>query len=102
MKIIIQTPDFKATEKLMSFVEQKLDKLDVPNSTIQEARVCLRIDKSDTKENKFCEIRLVIPGNDLFASRQTETFEESVTSTINALKHQLAKGKTERENLRTA
>lgn len=101
MKTIIQTPGFKASQKLLLFLDEKLAKLDVPNSTVEEARVCLRLDKSDSKENKFCEIRLVVSGNDLFASRQTESFEESVTKTVAAIKHQLAKAKTEREKQRT-
>lgn len=95
MKIIIQTPDFKATKKLTSFVEKKLTKLGTTTELIQEARVCLKMDNSDTKENKVCEIKLVIPGTDLFASRQTQSLEESVTMTIEALKHQLARNKSE-------
>jgi putative sigma-54 modulation protein len=100
MKIIIQTPDFKALKKLITFVENKLGKFDVITNVVQEARVCLKVDKSDTNENKICEIKLVIAGNDLFASRQTESFEESVMMCISALRHQLARSKSEREKQR--
>lgn len=101
MKIIIQTPDFTATKKLTSFVEKKVGKLNSITDLIQEARVCLETDRSDSKKNKVCEIKLAIPGNDLFASRQSESFEASVMTTIDALKHQLARIKSEKERQRS-
>lgn len=102
MKIVFQTPDFTATKKLTSFVERKVNKLESITHRIQEARVCLKIGKSDSKENKICEIKLVISGNDLFASRQCLSFEESITTTINALKHQLDRTKSEKERQRSS
>lgn len=96
MRINIQTPGFIASEELTEFIEAKVAKVHAIGSIIQEANVCLKIDKSDTRKNKVCEIRLAIPGNDLFASRQEESFEEAVTATVAALKHQSARVKTER------
>jgi putative sigma-54 modulation protein len=101
MNIIIQTPDFTGTKELTSFVENKVSKLSSISDLVLEARVCLRTDKSDTKQNKICEIKLVISGNDLFASRQCESFEEAVMTTIDALKHQLARVKAEKEKQRS-
>ena len=94
MKIIIQTPDFTATRKLTHFVEKSVSKLETYEERILEARVCLKTDASDSKENKVCEIKAVIPGNDLFASRQSKTFEESVKLVVDALKHQIERLKT--------
>jgi putative sigma-54 modulation protein len=99
MKIIFQTPDFKATKKLERFVHRHLEKLSITNGQIIEGRICLKLDKSDTDESKVCEIKLAIPGNDLFATKQTRAFEESV-KTVNALKHQLEHLKTSREKLK--
>jgi putative sigma-54 modulation protein len=93
MKIIIQTPDFKATRKLETFVNTHVGKLMKMHDRIIEARVCLKNETSDTQEKKVCEIKLVIPGNDLFAVKQTEMFENSVLKTIAALKHQIAHSK---------
>lgn len=100
MKIIIQTTDFKATKKLERFVQKNVQKLEVVNGRILESRVCLKFDNSDTNEDKVCEIKLVIAGNDLFASKQTATFEESIIRAIDALKHQIDHLKTVRENKR--
>lgn len=101
MKIIIQTPGLKATRKLAKFIDRQLQKLEVMTGEIIEADVCLKTDPSDTHENKVCEVRLVISGNDLFAAKRTETFEESVANAVRALKHQVARLKTSREKQRT-
>jgi putative sigma-54 modulation protein len=101
MKITIQSLDFTPAKKLISFVEDKVGKLGAISPLVQEARVGLKIDKSDTKENKISEIKLVIPGNDLFATRKSASFEESVMATIDALKHQLARLKSEKEKQRS-
>ena len=39
------------------------------------------------------DIRLVVRGNDLFASKQADTFEEAVMLTIDALKTQISRNK---------
>jgi putative sigma-54 modulation protein len=94
MKMIIQTPDFKATKTLNDFVEEHVSKLSLLSDRIVESRICLKLDKSATRENKICEIKLFIPGNDLFASKQSNTFENALLETIEAVKHQLARWKS--------
>ncbi|HYF66970.1 MAG TPA: HPF/RaiA family ribosome-associated protein [Ohtaekwangia sp.] len=89
MKTIIQTPDFKADQKLIDLVNEKLEKLGRFSDRIHESTVTLRLDRSETKENKICEIRLGIPGNDLFASKQCKTFEEALAKASDALKSQI-------------
>jgi len=93
MKIIIQTPDFTATRKLTAFVERSVKKLELFDDRILEARVCLKIETSDSNEGNACEMKVVIPGNDLFASRQSKSFEESIKLVIEALKHQIDRQK---------
>lgn len=93
MKITIQTPDFKAQKKLTEYVTENVMKLSVYGDRIQEARVLLKTDKSSTKENKVCELRLVISGNDLFARKQNSTFEEAITKCIEAIRHQIDRWK---------
>jgi putative sigma-54 modulation protein len=89
MKVIIQSPGFKADQKLLDFITQKLQKLDQLNDSILEGNVCLKLDKSDTRENKVCEIKLPVRGNDLFASKQSQSFEDATNKVITALKRQL-------------
>jgi len=58
MKITIQAPDFKPRETLTSFVEDNVGKLALLSDRIIEGRVYLKLDKSDSRENKVCEIKL--------------------------------------------
>ena len=100
MKIDIQSRDFTAKQELLDFVNEKVGKLEHYLHDIISSEVVLAIDKSSTNENKFAEIRLLIPGNDLFATSQCKSFEEAISTTINALERQIEKHKTKLINKR--
>jgi putative sigma-54 modulation protein len=93
MKVTIQTPGFKAHKTLTDFIETNLLKLETHGGRIEACQVLLKLDKSDERENKVCEVKLVIPGNDLFASKQSSTFEDAVLKSIEAIKHQISRWK---------
>ena len=96
MKVMINSVHFKADSKLEEFITQKVEKLCTKYSDVINAEVTLKLDNTDTPENKIADIRLVLRGDDLFASKQSKSFEESVDEYIDALKKQLEKykGKT--------
>ena len=93
MKINIQSLSFHASAKLIDFAKEKVNKLAHFSDRIIDAQVILKIDKSDTGSNKRCEIKLSIPGNDLFAGKQFASFEEAILATAEALKQQLVSWK---------
>ncbi len=89
MKVLFQTTDFKPSKKIIHFATKKVQALERVHERIVEAHVHLKKIKSATPENKVCEIRLAIPGNDLFASKKSSFFEEAVTKTIDAIRRQI-------------
>jgi putative sigma-54 modulation protein len=93
MDIKIHTVHFDADQKLVDFVENKVGKLDQFYDNIIGAEVFLRVEKGQSPENKLAEIKLQIPGSDLFAKKQTDTFEESTDLAVDALRKQLTKRK---------
>ena len=93
MNIKIKSLGFTAKPQLTDFLHEKVEKLCNFYDKIISSEVCFSIDKSDTKENKLCDIRLVIPGNDLMASAQCKTFEEAVAQAAGALEKQIEKKK---------
>jgi len=93
MNIMIQSVHFDASERLEEFINQKVGKLDQFSDDIIDAEVILRVDKADTAENKLAEIELGIPGDNLFAKKQSKSFEESVDLACEALRKQLMKRK---------
>ena len=98
MNIRIQSLHFKATEQLETFVQSKVDKLLRINDRIVTTDVTLKLEKSDKHENKVCEIRLTIPGHELFAERKCKSFEEATNEVVNALHDQLVKKKTQMDS----
>lgn len=93
MKAKIQSIHFDADQKLLDFIEGKLDKLGNGSLDIIDAEVFLRLDKNSNTENKVVEIKLVIPGNDLFAKKQCKSFEEATDLAVDALRSQIKKQK---------
>lgn len=93
MKANIQSIHFDADTKLIGFIEEKIAKLNTFYDGITGNEVFLRLDKSSDAENKIVEIKLHIPGNDLFAKKQCKSFEEATDLAIEALKTQVIKHK---------
>jgi ribosomal subunit interface protein len=93
MKILIQTLDFTPKQDLLDLVNEKLSKLEKFSDRIVECRVVLRVEKSDTRENKLCEVRVVIPGDDLFFKKQFASFEEGIQRASETLQRQVKEWK---------
>lgn len=91
MKININAVKFKADEKLLAFVNEKVSKLDRHLSNIIDSDVTLKVDKPESDNNKIVDIRLAVKGYDLYASKQADTFEEATMLAIDALKPQIDK-----------
>ena len=91
MKLNIQSIHFDADQKLLDIVQLKCDKLDHYFDRIVSGEVFLRVEKSDSRENKLVEIKLIVPGNDLFASKNAVTFEEALDEVVEALRRQVKK-----------
>ena len=94
MKTQIQSLGFDAKPTLLQLINERLEKIGNLSDRILESKVILKIDKSDTDENKICEIRLVIPGKDLFAKKTAESFEQALDHVIRALEKQVHDWKT--------
>ncbi len=93
MQVKIHSVQFKADQKLENFIEDKLGKLNNFYDQIVGSEVYLRIENTNGPENKITEIRLSIPGNDLFAKTQSKTFEEYTDQAVEALRRQILKHK---------
>ncbi|MDK2910196.1 MAG: putative sigma-54 modulation protein [Bacteroidales bacterium] len=93
MNVKINSVHFKADRKLEAFIQEKVSKLTQYFDGIVSADVMLKLDNNETPENKIAEIKLSIPGNDLYAKKQSKTFEEATDEVVDALKVQLKKYK---------
>ena len=93
MKVTINSVHFRASSDLEAFITQKVEKVCSKYSEVIGAEVTLKLDNTDAPENKITDIRLMLKGDDLFASMQCKTFEEATDLSVDALKKQLEKYK---------
>lgn len=93
MKISINSVHFKADKKLEDFITQKVEKLCSKYSDVIGSEVSLKLDNTDTPDNKIVDIRIMIRGNDLYASKVSKSFEEATDNAVDALKKQMEKYK---------
>ncbi len=94
MNIAIQSLHFDADKKLVDFVEQKVGKLTQVAPDVLGADVILRLENVEDDENKIAEVKVEIPGaQDIFAKKQSRTFEDAVDQASQALRKQLSKFK---------
>ena len=93
MNIQIHSIRFDADTKLLEFITSKVRKLVQYFDDIIGAEIFLRLDKSQDLENKVVEVRLSLPGNELFAKKQSKSFEESTDLCVEALRRQVMRHK---------
>lgn len=94
MEANIKAIHFDISEKLVAFVNKKIEKLTRRFECITEADVNLRLIKPETALNKEAGIKLTVPGTpDLFASKTADSFEEAIDLALEALEKQLEKNK---------
>lgn len=93
MDLKVQSIHFDADRKLLEFIEEKVMKLGQFHDRIIGAEVFLKLDKDSSHENKIAEIKLAVPGKDLFAKKQCKSFEEATDQVVDALRRQIKKAK---------
>ncbi|HET6992919.1 MAG TPA: ribosome-associated translation inhibitor RaiA [Bacteroidia bacterium] len=99
MNIQIQSIHFTADSKLLGFVNEKVGKLTHFYDGIISSEIFLRLDNSENSTNKVAEIKLNVPGNDLYVKRQCKTFEEAIDTGISALSKQVKRYKEKQKGL---
>ena len=93
VNVIIHSIHFDADQKLLSFIEEKINKLGHYFERIIDGEVYLKVENVNNTSNKLVEIRLKIPRNELFAKKISKSFEESTDLAVEAIRKQLIKQK---------
>jgi len=93
MKVMIQSINFDATEKLEEYVNKKAKKIEKFFDEIRIIDVYLKVIKPETATNKQAEIKVTAPNVEFFASKTCDTFEEAVDLALEAIEKQVIKYK---------
>ena len=93
MKIEIQSINFNPDGRLVDFANKKIKKLTLLDDGIINTDVFMKIEKPESPENKITEIHVHSSNGEYFAKKQCDTFEESISVSVQALRKQLLKSK---------
>jgi putative sigma-54 modulation protein len=93
MKITVQSIHFTADKKLLDFIQKKADKLDTFYDQIISGEVYLKLENVEDEANKITEIKLLLPGNQIFAKEKCKSFEEATDLAVESLRKQIEKHK---------
>jgi putative sigma-54 modulation protein len=97
MKLQVHSIHFDADVKLIDFIQKKVDKLETYYDRLVDGEVFLRLNNEGI-DNKTVEIKLNVPGTQLFATEKARSFEAAADQATEALKNQLKKFKTKEKD----
>lgn len=93
MKISMQSVNFNIDNDLVKYIEKRVNNLEKFHDHILGAEVFLKVQSTSEKQNKTSELRISLPGNDIVAKKQSKTFEDAVSQSVDSVKRQLVKRK---------
>ncbi|MGN6416616.1 MAG: HPF/RaiA family ribosome-associated protein [Pseudobacter sp.] len=94
MNVNIQTVRFNADEKLVEFVNKKLEKINTFHDRIIKVDVFLKLDNVvHAIKDKIAEIRVQVPRHQFFVKATSKSFEESFDSALDSLVNQIKRKK---------
>jgi putative sigma-54 modulation protein len=94
MTVNIQSVNFKADSKLLTFISERLQKTKLFYDRTLRTEVVLKVDNNHLRENKIVEMRMSIPGNEIVVSKVRKSFEEAADLAVEVIIRQLKKYKT--------
>ncbi len=93
MKVNLQSVNFNADQKLINFIQKRMDKLDMFYDKVIKSDVYLKVENTSDKVNKIFEARVSVPGDSFMVKKQCKTFEEGADTAVASLERQLLKRK---------
>lgn len=93
MKVNTQSVNFNADQKLIDFIQRRMDKLEQFYDKVIQSDVYLKVDNTSDKANKIFEARVSVPGDSIVVKKQCKTFEEGADSAASSIERQLKKRK---------
>ncbi|GAB3976387.1 hypothetical protein GCM10028806_35810 [Spirosoma terrae] len=101
MRLQIHAVRFTADQSLLDFIQAKLNKLDTFHDRIIGGEVFLKLDGADSNKikEKVVEVRVTIPGKELFVKEHDKSFESATDKVLEVLKDKLVRCKQKRNDI---
>ena len=78
MTIHFRAVNFTADAKLKEFSKERIEKLSLFHNQIIEVFVFTKVENSSDGVNKWAELKIAIPGDDIVVKKICRTFEEAI------------------------
>lgn len=95
MEAIFQFVQLTKSERLEELTQKKLDKLEIKFDWIIRADVFFKKQDGEEPKGFICNIKLSVPGNQIFAESNENSFEAAMAETVRDLDRQLDKRKAQ-------
>ncbi len=89
-------------ESTKQVIHEKVNKLETFYDRIERADVYIKEDDGTTANGHKVEVRLAIPGNDLFAEYTDQSIKRAIAEVAEALRRQIRKHKEKNQERNTA
>ncbi|WP_461089863.1 HPF/RaiA family ribosome-associated protein [Spirosoma gilvum] len=101
MRLQMHAVKFTADQSLFDFIQAKLDKLDTFYDRIIGGEVFLRLEGADSNKikEKIVEVRLMLPGKEIFVKEHDKSFESATDRVMDVLKDKLVRCKQKRNDI---
>ncbi|GMN11958.1 ribosome-associated translation inhibitor RaiA [Croceitalea sp. MTPC9] len=93
MKVNVQSVNFDADGKLIDFIQNRMDKLELFYDKVISSDVYLKVENTSAKENKIVEVKMNIPRDKFVVKKQCKSFEEALDSACSSIERKLVKKK---------
>ena len=101
MKLQVHSIHFNADQKLVNYIQKKVNKLETFYDRLVGGKVFLRLN-NEGDDNKTVEIKLSVPGAQLIAVEKSRSFEAATDLATDALRMQLKKFKAKLRSKKAA
>ena len=90
--------NYKADIKLKEFAKKRIEKLSLFHNQIIEVFGFTKVENSSDGVNKWAELKIGVPGDDIVVKKITKSFEESINSAAESAER-ILKRRKEKERI---
>ena len=93
MNVNFQSVNYTADTKLVEFTQKRIEKIAQFYDQIVDVFVYTKVENSSDKINKFAELKIGIPGDDVIVKKKARSFEEAISHAADSAERVLKRRK---------
>ena len=99
MNVNFQSVNFTADVKLVEFTQKRIEKITQFSNQIVSVYVYTKVENSSAKINKFAELKIGIPGDEVIVKKTAKSFEEAINQAADSAERILKRRKEKQQFL---